>query len=129
MDIFTARPRRILGNVALASLLAGVPAGVVMTVVGGLTSASGTASWLDWAQEIGIGMMLGPFFVFVGGVFLLAPTLSVFRYLGCAGPFFVYAISATASLFAMGEGAQFGVGVAVFSLSASYVFCRWAYDT
>ncbi len=127
MDIFTARPQRILGNVALASLLAGVPAGAVMTVIGGLSLPSNTASWLEWAQEIGIGMLLGPFFVLLGGLFLLAPTLSVFRFFGCGGPFFVYAISATATLLAMGEGARFGVGVAVFSLSASFVFCRWAY--
>lgn len=127
MDIFTARPNRILGNVALASLLAGVPAGAAMTVIGGLSSASITASWLEWAEQIGIGMLLGPFFVFVGGIFLMAPTLIVFRFFGCGGPFFVFATSATASLLAMGEGARFGVGVAVFSLSASIVFCRRAY--
>jgi len=127
MDIFTARPQRILGNVALASLLAGVPAGAVMTLVGGLSRSFGTASWLEWAEQIGIGMLLGPFFVFLGGICLMAPTLTVFRFFGCGGPFFVYAISATASLLAMGEGAQFGAGVAVFSLSASVVFCRYAY--
>lgn len=58
---------------------------------------------------------------------LLAPTLSVLRHLGHGGPFFVYAISAIASLLAMAEGLRFGLAVAVFSLSASIVFCRRAY--
>lgn len=127
MNIFTARPQKILGNVALASLLPGVPAGAVMTLIAGLFLQTKTASWLDWVQELGIGMLLGPFFVFVGGVLLLAPTLSVLRHLGNGGPFFVYAISAVASLLAMGEGLRFGLAVAVFSLSASFVFCRRAY--
>lgn len=127
MNIFTAPPQNILGNVALASLLAGMPSGAVMSLIAGIFLPSGTGSWLDWAQQIAIGMLLGPFFVFLGGLVLLAPTLSVFRCLGYGGPFFVYAISAIASLLAAGEGARFGVAVAVFSLSASYVFCRRAY--
>lgn len=127
MEDITARPERIIGNVAVTSLLAGPPIGVALSVLGGLLEPS-EHSALEWAKNIGSGLFLGPFVLVIGGLVVLAPILSVLRYFGCGGPASVYAISLLFSLFAMSSDPRFGLGVLVFSLPASYVFCKHSYS-
>ena len=126
MESITARPDRIIGNVAVASLLAGPPIGVAMSVLGCLLDPS-EHSALEWIKNIGGGLFIGPFVLAVGGLVVLAPILSILRYFDCGGPPAVYAITLLFSLFAMSSGPLFGLAVLIFSLPASYVFCRYSY--
>jgi hypothetical protein len=127
MDIFTARPKKIIGNVALASLLAGPPVGVALSVLGGLLQPT-EHSMLEWAKSIGSGLLVGPFVIFIGGLVVVAPLLSLLRYFGYGGPMAVYAIATLFGLWAISDDLRFGLVVLVFSLPASYVFCRHSYS-
>src|SRR6185369_6921813 len=108
MTIFTARPQRILGNVALASLIAGAPIGILMTIVAGVFIQHTNHSVLEWIKELGNGLLLGPFFIFIAGLILIVPALSVLRYFGYGGPFFVYAIGMMFGLVALHDNLVFG---------------------
>ena len=127
MKIFTAPPQRIVGNIALASLVAGGPLGILLTVIAGLVLQSEDESMIAWAKELATGLLLGPFFILIAGLVLVAPALSVLRYFGYGGPFFVYLISIVFSLYALNDSLRFGGVVLLFSMAASYVFCRYAY--
>lgn len=127
MDIFTAPPERIFGNVALASLVAGIPAGIVLSLLGAIASP-GNLSPMEWLSATGEGLLLGPTFTFIGGSIFIVPTLYTLRYIDYAGPFFVYAISVIISLVMMSDGIRAGLATLLLSLPASYVFCRQAYS-
>ena len=128
MERFTAHPERIIGNVALASLLAGPPIGVLLSILAGLLEPC-QHSVLEWAKNIGGGLLIGPFVLLIGGLVVLAPILSVLRYFGYGGPAFVYIINLLFGLFAMSGDPRFGLVVLIFSLPASYVFCKYSYSS
>lgn len=124
MDLLTARPQNLLGNVALASALAGVPVGLVFAIVGLATHP--LTERATWTAGVG-SVLLAPVLVFVAGVLLL-PILWALRKLGFAGPLFVYALSVLFSLVLMGSDVRAGILGLLLSLPASFVFCRCAYD-
>ncbi|WP_094711514.1 hypothetical protein [Hahella sp. CCB-MM4] len=126
MKSLTARPEKIIGNIALASLLAGPPIGVALSLLGGLLQPSGL-SVLDWIEVIVSGLFAGPFILFIAGLVVLAPTLGVLRHFGYGGPTFVYAITTLFSFFSMSSDLRLGLVSLAFSLPASYVFCKYSY--
>jgi len=128
MTIFTNHPQKILGNVAVASLVAGAPIGMLATIVAGVLLHPKNHSVLEWIKDLGAGLLLGPFFVFLAGIILVAPIIALLRRFGYGGPFFVYAIGVLFSLAALRDNFAFGAIVIVFALGASYVFCRGAYS-
>jgi hypothetical protein len=128
MTIFTGRPQKILGNVAVASLVAGAPIGLIATTLAGIFIQPKNHTVLEWLTELGKGLLLGPFFIFIAGIVLVLPILTVLRRFNYGGPFFVYAISVAFSLAALHDNLAFGAMVMIFSMSASYVFCRGAYS-
>ena len=128
MSIFTDRPQKILGNIAVTSLVAGVPLGVFSTILAGVVLHSNNRSVVEWAKELGLGLLQGPFFVFIAGLILIAPILTVLRRFDYGGPFFVYAISVIFSLVLLHDNLAFGAMSMVFALFSSYVFCRYAYS-
>jgi hypothetical protein len=125
MSIFTARPERIIGNIALASLVAGIPAGIILALLGGLQSRDLSA--MQWLGGIGGGALLGPVLVFIAGCLLIAPLLHGLRNFGYGGPVFVYAIAIISSLAAMASDLRAGIASLVLSIPAAWVFCRRAY--
>lgn len=123
MDILTARPERLFGNVALASLMAGLPAGLVFAIAGLVTQP--LLSSATWIASFG-SVLLAPVLVFIAGLVLL-PVLYALRKAGYAGPLSVYALSTLLSLVLMSSDVRAGLLGLVLSLPASFVFCRYAY--
>jgi hypothetical protein len=125
MDIFTARPERIIGNVALASLVAGIPVGIVLALLGALQSPDLSA--IQWLAGLGSGALLGPVLIFIAGFMLIAPLLHGLRRFGYGGPLFVYAMAAIFSLTVMASDLRSGIVSLVLSIPAAWIFCRHAY--
>lgn len=123
MDLLTARPEKLFGNVALASLVAGVPVGLVFAAVGLATHPPADSA--TWSASLG-SVLLAPVLVFLAGLVLL-PILYALRRFGCAGPAVVYALSILFSLALMGGDARAGLVGFALTLPASFVFCRCAY--
>ncbi|NZA27019.1 hypothetical protein H0E84_11580 [Luteimonas sp. SJ-92] len=126
MHMLSAHPERIIGNIALASLMVGVPVGVGLSMVGGLMQPGG-ASWLDWLKGAAAGAALGPTAIFVAGMLLVAPVLALLRPLGYAGPLTVYVIASLFGTLALRDDLRLGAVVLAFALPAAFVFCRYAY--
>jgi hypothetical protein len=126
METITARPHRIVGNIALASLIAGVPIGIVLSILGAVLEPAGH-SVIEKLEGIGSGALLCAAVVFVVGLIVVAPIVAGLRYLGYAGPFSVYAISAVFGLVCMSGNVRFGLAALVTGLAASHVFNRYAY--
>lgn len=125
MSIFTSRPERIVGNIALASLVAGIPAGLVLSLLGALQSRNLSA--IQWLGGLGSGALLGPALIFIAGFVLIAPVLHGLRSLGYGGPAFVYAMAAIFSLTAMASDLRSGIASLILSIPAAWIFCRHAY--
>jgi hypothetical protein len=123
MDILTARPEKLFGNVALASVMAGLPIGLVFAIAGLVTQPLLLPA--TWTAGLG-SVVLAPVFVFIAGMVLL-PVLYALRRAGYAGPFFVYALSTLFSLVLMSSDLRAGLLGFALSLPASFVFCRYAY--
>ncbi|WP_386066085.1 hypothetical protein ACFJIW_16265 [Tahibacter sp. UC22_41] len=123
MDILTARPERLLGNVALASLMAGLPVGLIFAIAGLATQP--LLSSATWSAGFG-SLLLAPVLVFIAGLILL-PVLYALRKVGYAGPLSVYVLSTLFSLVLMSNDMRAGLLGLVLSLPASFVFCRYAY--
>jgi len=126
MDIFTAKPERVLGNLALASLVAGAPVGLVLSLLGGFLYAKEETPHA-WIAGVAEGLLLGPTLVMIGGLAFIAPLLLALRHFGLGGPFFVYAASVAVSLVALADGFNAGLVCLALSLTASYVFSLHAY--
>lgn len=126
MDQFTARPHHIIGNIALASLIAGAPVGAVFAALGGNMQPGAHTPW-EWMHGVGSGALQGICFDFVAGILIIAPALAVLRRFGYGGPIFVYAISVVLGLTALADNLRFGLVVLAFAVTASTVFCARAY--
>lgn len=123
MDLLTARPEKLFGNVALASLVAGVPVGLVFAAVGLATHP--LADSATWSASLG-SVLLAPVLAFLAGLVLL-PILYALRRFGFAGPAVVYGLSVLFSLTLMGSDVRAGLVAFALALPASFVFCRFAY--
>ncbi|MFP7723641.1 hypothetical protein [Lysobacter sp. A3-1-A15] len=121
-----AKPERIIGNVAVASLLGGVPAGAVLATMGVAVHAT-PPSALDGLQAVAQSALLGPVVSFVFGALYLAPALALLRRTGFAGPLVAVVLTAV-PVAALAQDSPraglIGVGLAVPVL---LVFCRLAY--
>lgn len=53
--------------------------------------------------------------------------MKLLRYLGCGGPFFVYAMSVTVALQLFRDGWRTGWVALALGMAAGYLFCRFAY--
>ncbi|MEO7324596.1 MAG: hypothetical protein ABIW82_07185 [Dokdonella sp.] len=126
MEIFTARPQRIVGNIAVASLIAGVPMGVALAILGIVSEPAGH-SLIETLKGICSGALLCPAVLFVVGMIVVAPIVAGLRHVGYAGPFSIYSISLVFGLIAIADDVRFGTIALVVSLVASHVFCRYAY--
>lgn len=126
MDWFREEPDRILGNVAVASLLAGGPAGAMVGVLGGLLQAR-TVSAGDWIGGIGSGAVFGVFLAFLFGACYIAPALVVLRRFGFAGPAFVALLASLPVLALLADDARIGVASLMIATPVTWVFCRFAY--
>ena len=126
MEMITASPQRIVGNIALASVMAGVPIGIVLSILGIVLEPAGH-SVIEKLEGIGSGALLCAAVVFVVGLVVVAPIIAGLRHLGCAGPFSVYAISAVFGLVCMSTDVRFGLVALVTGLAVSHVFNRYAY--
>ncbi|MDQ3039807.1 MAG: hypothetical protein M3R16_08430 [Pseudomonadota bacterium] len=126
MELFTARPQRIVGTIALASLVAGVPIGLGASILG-MVMYSTDHSAMEVVKSLAQALLVGPFLVFICGLIFIAPALSALRYFGYGGPFFVYAISMAIGLVFLKENLLSGLMVIVMGLAASFIFCRYAY--
>jgi len=125
MDPLTARPDHLFMNVLRASLMAGIPVGLVFAAYGLAThpiSASET-----WMASLG-SMLLAPVFVLIAGVVLL-PILHLLRRFGYAGPLTVYALSITVALVLMSSDLRAGLLGFALALPACFVFCRHTYGS
>jgi hypothetical protein len=127
MDTFSARPENIIGNVALASLLAGMPLGLLLSAVAAIFYQD-QYSGIEIVKNIALGAIVGPVYVFVCGLVIVAPLLALLRLLGYGGPFFVYAISIAIGVPFLSNGVLSGLAVISMAVAASYVFCRFAYS-
>lgn len=125
MDIFSERPSRIFSSVALASLIAGLPLSLIISIFAA-TMASAPVT-LELIKELLESAFFGVFFVFLCGIVLIAPLLLLLRWLGLGGPFFVYAPSLALGVSFFSNGFQAGAAVTVLALASSFVFCRFAY--
>ncbi|GMV29127.1 MAG: hypothetical protein AMXMBFR59_12520 [Rhodanobacteraceae bacterium] len=123
MEMLTARPDNLLGNVALASLVAGVPVGLVFAAVGLATHPLGDSG--TWSASLG-SVLLAPALVLLAGLALL-PVLYALGKVGYAGPAVVYALSILFSLVLTASDVRAGLVGFALSLPASFVFCRLAY--
>jgi len=126
METFSARPANIIGNVALASLLAGAPLGLLISAVAAMLLRQQYFGF-ELFKNIALGALAGPFYVFVCGIVFIAPPLFLLRRLGYGGPFFVYAISIAIGLPFLSNGLMAGLSVLALAAAASYAFCRLAY--
>lgn len=126
MDTFSARPERIIGNVALASLAAGIPLGLLLSAIGAFRHPSGLFG-VALAKSIALGALVAPVCIFVCGLIVITPALALLRHFGFGGPFFVYAISITLAAPFFANGLLPGLAVLALALAASYAFCRSAY--
>ncbi len=124
MDLLTARPEKLFGSVAFASVAASVPVGLLFALYGLATHPF--ASPDTWKASLG-SVLLAPVLIFVAGVLLL-PILFLLRRVGYAGPFCVYALSSLCSVVVLGSDAGAGLLSLALSLPASYVLCRHAYS-
>jgi hypothetical protein len=127
MIFFTARPLKIIGPIAISSLLAGAPIGVALSLLGGFLETA-NYSFVYWISKLGVGLLVGPFFVFAAGMILVAPALTVLRHFGLGGPFFVYAICACFSAVCLYDDVRLGILASALSLPSSLVFCRLSYS-
>jgi hypothetical protein len=126
MDWLTEEPERILGNVALASLLAGGPAGALLGGLGGLLGAS-PASAADWVGGVGSGALFGVFIAFLFGACYILPALFVLRRVGFAGPASVVLLALLPVLVLLAEDARMGLVSLGIAVPVTLVFCRLAY--
>jgi len=126
MDAFSARPEKIIGNVALASLLAGLPMGLFISAIAAIFYHQ-QYSGFELFKNIALGAFAAPFYIFVCGVVVVAPLLALLRLFGCGGPFFVYAIGVSMGLPFLSNGIMSGLAVIAIALAASFAFCRFAY--
>ena len=127
MDTFSARPEKIIGNVALASLLAGLPLGLLISAVAAIRYQAQYAG-IEIVKNIALGAVVAPVFIFVFGLVVIAPLLTLLRHFGYGGPFFVYAISIGLAVPFLSNGVLSGLAAISMALAASYVFCRFAYS-
>jgi len=79
-------------------------------------------------KNIALGAVVAPVFIFVFGLVVIAPLLTLLRHLGYGGPFFVYAISIGLAVPFLSNGVLSGLAAISMALAASYVFCRFAYS-
>ncbi len=126
MELFTRTPERILGNIAVASVLGGVPMGLALATLAALT-LPGNDTMPEFLIHIGKGALLGPILILMCGLCVIAPLMTLLRYLGYGGPFFVYAISLAVALLLFRDGWRAGLVALALGMAASYVFCRFAY--
>ncbi|MBB1061370.1 hypothetical protein [Marilutibacter spongiae] len=126
MEGFTARPERIIGNIALASLLAGLPVGLMFSLWAGMQAWARTPLPV-WLREVGGGALMCAAVTFLAGLVLVAPSLWLLRRFGLGGPFFVHAVAVLASLAMMADQPRMGLAALALAVPASLVFCRYAY--
>lgn len=126
MDTFSARPERIIGNVALASLAAGIPLGLLISAIEAFRHPSGPFG-VALVESIALGALVAPVCIFLCGLIVITPALALLRRFDLGGPFFVYAISIALAVPFFANGLLPGLAALVLALAASYVFCRSAY--
>lgn len=126
MNTFSARPEKITGNVALASLIAGIPLGLLISAIGAFRHASGLFG-VALVESIALGALIAPVGLFLCGLIVITPVLTLLRRFGFGGPFFVYAISITLAVPFFANGLLPGLAALALALTASYAFCRSAY--
>ena len=124
---WTTTPWTLIGNVALASLLAGLPLGLLISAVAAIRYQAQYAG-IEIVKNIALGAVVAPVFIFVFGLVVIAPLLTLLRHLGYGGPFFVYAISIGLAVPFLSNGVLSGLAAISMALAASYVFCRFAYS-
>lgn len=124
MEMLTARPENMFGNVALASVVAGIPVGLLFAVIGLATHP--IAALDTWKASLG-SVLLAPVFILVAGLIML-PVLYGLRRLGYAGPLVVWALSGLFSIVLMSSDVRAGLLGLMLAMPASYVFCRYAYN-
>ncbi|MEO7757566.1 MAG: hypothetical protein ABIS07_13380 [Dokdonella sp.] len=115
-----------MGNIAVASLMAGVPIGAALAILGIVSEPAGH-SLIETLKGIGSGALLCPAVLFIVGMIVVAPIVAGLRHVGYAGPFSVYSVSVLFGLIAMADDVRFGTIAMVVGLVASHVFCRYAY--
>jgi hypothetical protein len=127
MELFAARPERIIGNIALSSLYVGLPIGAVTGLVSVIQNSS-KISMLDMGKGIFGATIFLPVACFICGLILIAPALWILRHFGLGGPAFVYGISFFIGCSFFGLSLQGGFFVLAVAMACSYVFCKWAYQ-
>lgn len=125
MEAFAAPPEKIVGDFAFASLIAGVPIGVVLSIPGVL-SEPWSHSTIEALEETGSGALLFRAGLFIVGMIVVATIVAGRRHIGYAGPFSVYSISRVFALIATSDDRRFGTGALVIELAASHLSCRYA---
>ena len=130
MFSINARPERIFGNVALASLTVGTPIGIAFSIAY-LVSGSEGATLAGASKEIA-ACVFGPILLLLlaGSVGLGIP-LWLLRRLGFAGPAIAFAFCAATGLVIAADISRPGValGVIATALIGGAAFCRFAYST
>lgn len=126
MDTFSARPERIIGNVALASLAAGIPLGLLISAIEAFRHPSGPFG-VALVESIALGALVAPVCIFLCGLIVIMPALALLRRFDLGGPFFVYAISIALAVPFFANGPLPGLATLALALGASYAFCRSAY--
>lgn len=127
MEMFTARPVNILGNIVHSSFLTGVPVGIA-TGVYAIFFDKTITGFFEISKGLIETIVLLPVMCFLCGILLIAPALSILRYFGLGGPAFVYGISFFVSCCFFGLSMQGGFYVLGVAMACSYVFCSRAYN-
>jgi hypothetical protein len=128
MELFTARPKRIIGNIALSSLYVGLPTGLITGLVSVIYNSS-DISMLDMAKGIFGATIVLPVACFICALLLIAPALWILRRFDLGGPAFVYGISFFIGSSFFGLSLQGGFYVLAVAMACSYVFCKYAYQS
>lgn len=127
MEVFTAKPVNIIGNLALSSLYAGLPIGMA-TAIYALFFDSTIAGFSQISKGVVETVILLPVMCFICGIILIAPVLSMLRYFGLGGPAFVYGICFLIACSFFELSVQGGLYVMGVAMACSYVFCSRAYS-
>jgi len=126
MELFAARPERIIGNIALSSLYVGLPVGAITGLVSVMHSSS-QISMIDMGKGIFGATVFLPVACFICGLLLIAPVLWILRRFDLGGPAFVYGISFLIGCSFFGLSLKGGFFVLAVAMACSHVFCKWAY--
>jgi hypothetical protein len=127
MNLLTARPENIIGNIALSSLYAGLPIGTV-TAIASVIYELGSLSFLDLTKRVAGTIIFLPAACFMCGLLLIAPALLLLRHFGFGGPALVYGMSFIVGCSFFELSMQGGFYVLTVAMVCSIVFCKRAYQ-